>query len=67
MAPGEMAAADTEGAEKPVREQLKKASIGGMSDEARDAAHDMKMAQGDSSDHGEEAVTEGEAGVLDEK
>jgi Ran-binding protein 3 len=62
-----MAAADTEGAEKPVREQLKKASIGGMSDEARDAAHEVKMAQGDTSVHGEEAMAEGEPIKLDEK
>jgi Ran-binding protein 3 len=62
-----MAAADTEGAEKPVREQLKKASIGGMSDEARDAAQELKMAQEDSSVHGEEAVAEGEPIKLDEK
>ena len=62
-----MAAADTEGAEKPVREQLKKASIGGMTEEARDAAHEVKMAQEDSSVHEEEAVAEGEPIKVDEK
>lgn len=50
-----MAVEDVEGPERPVREQLKKASIGGMTDEARSAAAAARTegADNDAAQHAE--------------
>ena len=60
-----MAAQDIEGTEKPVREQLKKASIGGLSEEARAAAYEARNAAGQSTENKQATVVEGDETPLD--
>lgn len=64
-----MAAEDVEGAERPVREQLKKASIGGMSQDASLAAASVKAANegGNGAEHEEVAASKSEAAKQGEK
>lgn len=60
-----MAAQDVEGAEKPVREQLKKASIGGLSEEARAAANEVRNTADQSTENEQATIVEGEEAPLD--
>ena len=60
-----MAAQDVEGAEKPVREQLKKASIGGLSEEARAAANEVRNTADQSTENEQATIVEGEEIPLD--
>lgn len=62
---GNMAAQDVEGAEKPVREQLKKASIGGLSEEARAAANEVRNAADQSTENEQARIVKGEETPLD--